>query len=60
MKKREIIGKKKSQKKEKSKNSLVVKMSWIALAAYAIFRLKTETDIFESFAIEIQNIFNLQ
>lgn len=60
MKKREIIGKKKSQKKEKSKNSLVAKMSWIALAAYAIFRLKTETDIFESFAIEIQNIFNLQ
>ena len=64
MKKKEVINKKKSQKEEKSKNRLVAKMSMIALSAYAIFKLKTETDIlekyFNSLASEIQKLFNLQ
>ena len=63
MKKKEVINKKKSQKEEKSKNRLVAKMSMIALSAYAIFKLKTETDIlekyFNSLASEIQKLFNL-
>ena len=63
MKKKEVLDKKKSQKEEKSKNSLVAKMSIIALSAYAIFKLKTETDIldkyFNSLASEIQKLFNL-
>ena len=43
------MDKKKSPKEEKSKNSLVAKMSIIALSAYAIFKLKTETDILEKY-----------